>query len=214
MNDNFDDVLNVLAKNDGACLYWQMPDVVRAKAAVAAGAAKEDGELLVHPKAVCVKPGESYVMPAGAGFSLHFPDYPAADMPTLPEGFEDTSWRNDAMPSYSNPHFQIWIDYVDPALREFEGKYPRFNVSPMRDGIEITGDSIQTDSWDEVLEFLEEQRVARLMSAGGYYILTDDSDKRATAYHVMQGDRRIHIAYSKLEATDFVEAHERKQVKP
>jgi hypothetical protein len=30
-------------------------------------------------------------------FQTEFPDFPVADMPTIPEGLEDTSWRNDAM---------------------------------------------------------------------------------------------------------------------
>jgi hypothetical protein len=51
VTDDFADVLKVLADNDGACLYWQMPDADRAKAAVESGAVKEDGELLVHPQA-------------------------------------------------------------------------------------------------------------------------------------------------------------------
>jgi hypothetical protein len=58
----FADVLEVLARNDGACLYWQMPNVERAKAALAAGAIKEDGDLLVHPEAVMVDEGMCYTM--------------------------------------------------------------------------------------------------------------------------------------------------------
>ena len=88
-------------------------------------------------------------------YSTAFPEYPAADMPEIPAGFEDTSWNNDTCPSYSNSHFQIWIDYIDPERREWQGEYPRFNVQPMKDGIEITGDGgLMTDSWDEVLNYL------------------------------------------------------------
>ena len=31
--------------------------------------------------------------------SKEFPDFPVADYPTLPEGFADSSWHNDACPS-------------------------------------------------------------------------------------------------------------------
>jgi hypothetical protein len=91
-------------------------------------------------------------------FRTEFPDYPESDMPQLPEGFEDTSWHNDACPSYSNADCTIWIDYVDPTKREHNATYPRFNVQPMRDGIEITGDGgLMTDSWDEVLSYIARQ---------------------------------------------------------
>ena len=96
-------------------------------------------------------------------------------------------------------------------MREFGSKYPRFNVQPTLDGIETTGDGgLMTDDWNEVLEYLEAARIARVMQAGGYEILTDDSDKRATAFHIMRGDKRLAIKYSRLEATDFIEAHAKK----
>ena len=62
MTTDFEDVLEVLANNDGACLYWQMPDAARAKAALEAGTIKEDGELLVHPAAVMIEQGMAYTM--------------------------------------------------------------------------------------------------------------------------------------------------------
>ena len=61
-HDTFQDVLDELASCDGAILYWQT-DARRYKAALAAGVIKEDGELLVHPDAICVEEGMAYVMP-------------------------------------------------------------------------------------------------------------------------------------------------------
>src|SRR5690606_5003177 len=60
-------------------------------------------------------------------FHMEFPDYPVADMPTLPEGFEDHSWHNDMCPSFEHPGrgIQIWCDYADRELREFP-ETPRF----------------------------------------------------------------------------------------
>ena len=60
--DDFADVLKVLAENDGACLYWQMPDVTRGKAAVASGAVKMVNDLLVHPAAIEIEEGMAYTM--------------------------------------------------------------------------------------------------------------------------------------------------------
>jgi len=62
MND-FADVLEVLANNDGACLYWQMPNAARAEAALEAGVITlDDFDLLVHPGAVFIEDG-AYAMP-------------------------------------------------------------------------------------------------------------------------------------------------------
>jgi hypothetical protein len=61
----FADVLQTLADSDGACLYWQMPDPKRAQEALAAGAIKEDGDLLVHPRATMIEKGMAYIMPWG-----------------------------------------------------------------------------------------------------------------------------------------------------
>lgn len=88
-------------------------------------------------------------------YKTEFPDFPDADWPAMPAGFEDSSWHNDAMPSIASEHYQIWIDYADVALREYGDKYPRFNVQPMRNGIEITGNGgLITDDWNAVLAFL------------------------------------------------------------
>ena len=62
MADNFQDVLDVLAANDGACLYWQMPDGKRSEAALNAGLVKSDGDLLVHPQAIMIEAGMAYTM--------------------------------------------------------------------------------------------------------------------------------------------------------
>jgi hypothetical protein len=62
MTDDFADVLKVLADNDGACLYWQMPDAGRCEAAVANGKAKIIGDLLVHPQAKELEVGTAYTM--------------------------------------------------------------------------------------------------------------------------------------------------------
>ena len=61
--DDYADVLAILAECDGACLYWQMPDVARGEAAARAGIVLEHDDLLVHPKAKQIEYGMAYTMP-------------------------------------------------------------------------------------------------------------------------------------------------------
>lgn len=98
-------------------------------------------------------------------FQTEFPDFPAADMPAIPAGFEDTSWHNDSCPSLTSDEIglTIWIDYLDPALREYQdnqgaAQYPRFSVHCQNHGVESSGPSIMTDDWAEVLAFIEQRR--------------------------------------------------------
>lgn len=60
-----------------------------------------------------------------------FRDFPLSDLPTLPAGFSDTSWHNDTCPNYSRTlangdTLRIWINYANPALREYAFEGPRF----------------------------------------------------------------------------------------
>lgn len=53
-------------------------------------------------------------------YRTEFPDFDTP-VPAMPEGFEDQSWHNDAMPHFWNKERRlgIWIDYTDTAKREF-----------------------------------------------------------------------------------------------
>ena len=64
-------------------------------------------------------------------------------------GFGDTSWRNDACPSFDCDVFVLWIDYSDPLLRELPGG-PQFVMHD--EGVTV----LQTDSWDDVRAFVED----------------------------------------------------------
>lgn len=47
------------------------------------------------------------------------PNFDTATLPAIPEGWEDTSWRNDACPSFATPAgVRVWVDYADPAMRD------------------------------------------------------------------------------------------------
>ena len=136
-------------------------------------------------------------------YQTEFSDFPAADMPAIPAGFTDESWHNDACPRFDNAELglTLWIDFLNPAERETAGG-TRFILCSGDD--KPDSETIESDDIADINEAIE---LARIMRAGGYYILTDDSDKRATAYHVMIADRRIHLAYSKIDAADFIRAH-------
>lgn len=59
-----------------------------------------------------------------------FPDFDGgADCVSLvDQGFEDVSWHNDTSPSFERGGVVIWVDYVDPSLREFPERPLRFAV--------------------------------------------------------------------------------------
>jgi len=79
---------------------------------------------------------------------LAFPDYPAAAMPALPDGWHDASWKQDACPRYTRDDGRvcIWIDYPDVADREFSGN-SRYTVTI--EGVDEP--SHHTDDWADAL---------------------------------------------------------------
>lgn len=95
-------------------------------------------------------------------FQTEFPDYPVADMPAMPAhgDFVDTSWHNDTCPSITSDALglHIWIDFADKSVREFEDG-PRFIVVRQGHGIEVGETILETDDWDEVLSFIEQERL-------------------------------------------------------
>lgn len=91
-----------------------------------------------------------------ADFRKEFPDYPEADMPTLPEGFVDTSWINNSAPSFESKALglSIWIDYLDPANREHEGERFLINEIDADGAFKNDEPDLATDDWSEVLAFI------------------------------------------------------------
>jgi hypothetical protein len=91
-------------------------------------------------------------------FHPEFGDFPLADMPSpIPSGFADSSWHNDVMPSYwSESHqIRIWINYVNPELREIDLTGKRFAAyaeSDNRDAVLIAC----SDSWQAILDAIDE----------------------------------------------------------
>ncbi|MET4489057.1 hypothetical protein [Bradyrhizobium sp. LA7.1] len=94
-------------------------------------------------------------------FQTEFPDYPVADMPAMPAhgNVVDTSWHNDACPSFASDALglHIWIDYADKSVREFENG-PRFIVVRLSEGIKTGHTVIETNDWNEVLAVIEQEK--------------------------------------------------------
>ena len=59
-----------------------------------------------------------------------FPDFDDAEScaSLVADGWEDVSWHNDTSPSFERSGVVIWVDYVDPSLREFPERPLRFAV--------------------------------------------------------------------------------------
>lgn len=98
-----------------------------------------------------------------------FPDFDLSTMPeTIPAGFVESSFKNDACPSFWNEAagLQIFVDYADIDAREFPGS-PRFHVVDS-----VNGDSlISANDWVELTG-----KVAEIMAG---VTVTDEATAKA-----------------------------------
>jgi hypothetical protein len=75
-------------------------------------------------------------------YAIEFPDYGMLDV-TIPDGFEEASWHNDACPSWINEtlHLRLMVDYADPndseAAQIFGGEYHRFQIDRLTDDNQV-----------------------------------------------------------------------------
>lgn len=94
-------------------------------------------------------------------FHTEFPDYPATEMPGVPEGygFVETSWHNDMCPSFTSDEIgmTLWIDYPHADDREFPDS-KRFVIQSQDHGVETGEFSLNTDDWNEVLAFIASRK--------------------------------------------------------
>ena len=85
-----------------------------------------------------------------------FPDFDVLTLPAIPVEWRDTSWRNETCPCFTieDTGMVVYVDYLDPAMREFpEG--PRFAViHPTPDGMFIKN-LYDGDDWSAVLEVVD-----------------------------------------------------------
>ena len=72
-------------------------------------------------------------------YLTEFPTWSTSDMPTLPDGWEDASWKNNLMPLFTNKELGLglWVDHSDPAFAEWPNQ-DRFGLH----GIDAEG------AWD------------------------------------------------------------------
>lgn len=97
-------------------------------------------------------------------FRKEFPEYPADEMPTIPEGFTDRSWSNEPCPCFIHEASGVvlWVDYPDTADREYGADMARFQVQRCTNrspegGWQFDGGLLslfETDDWETVLRSL------------------------------------------------------------
>lgn len=74
------------------------------------------------------------------------------------EGFQDTSWKNDACPSISKGRIQVYCNYLDPKKREIEDSslYYCFLYSKNQKGFDEPIKELGTDNISDVLDFIKQ----------------------------------------------------------
>lgn len=95
-------------------------------------------------------------------YRREFPDFPTEAWPSLPDGFADHSWHNDACPSIENRKLglHIFIDYPDPAHRMMSGK--QYVVGTLDAGSALTDDVLlETDDWSRVLRLVKKHQALK-----------------------------------------------------
>lgn len=95
-----------------------------------------------------------------------FPQFDPADMPPIPDHWEDCSWRNETCPHFIaarvNPHdeagcLSIWIDPADESEREFQGDESdgaRFHVYTCEASGAVGDIILGTNDWGRVLRLV------------------------------------------------------------
>lgn len=84
----------------------------------------------------------------------------------IPDGFKDSSYHNDAMPSWTlelpnHARLVIYIDYADPAMRE-DDWYERFALCHY-DSASNYQEIVRSDDWQDILVCLVQRDIATLM---------------------------------------------------
>jgi len=97
-----------------------------------------------------------------------FPDFDD-ELPEI-EGFSDRSWHNEPSPTLINEELGLllFIDYKDPEKSEYpegrkNGEFPRYGFVELDENGQISEDKegYHTDSFDEVIAFIEKRRAER-----------------------------------------------------
>lgn len=90
-----------------------------------------------------------------ARLASEFPLFDVATLPDIPAHWQDNSWHNDACPYFQiSPRVGLFIDYANPALREFASDtVGRFILMRLDDGMIADRESLiyVGDDWQKVL---------------------------------------------------------------
>lgn len=70
-------------------------------------------------------------------------------------GFNDTSWGNDICPSFERGSLRVWINYLDPNLRDLDWGKRYALVLNLDDGNEL--DVAVSDDFQEIIKSIKEQ---------------------------------------------------------
>jgi hypothetical protein len=138
-------------------------------------------------------------------YAIEFPDFPAADLPVIPDGFADESWHNDAMPCFASDTFRIWIDYTDETKREYQGG-TRFAVCRLSDADNGADAFLQTNEWREVLRAIYADVLSELAANDGacLYWQMSNPQRAESAFKsgivTMDSDLLVHPDATQIEA--------------
>lgn len=80
--------------------------------------------------------------------TTEFPTYPLSSLPPIPSTWEDTSWHNDACPSYHTGNgVYVYVDFEEASEREYPESTERFSVVHIDNDITL----YSGNDWEEVL---------------------------------------------------------------
>jgi hypothetical protein len=82
-----------------------------------------------------------------------FTDFDQSTLPAIPADWQDSSWHNDACPSFTigdtaGAFLHVFIDYADPDERELSERYSLSVVDEQGDWTDL----LRTDDWPAILE--------------------------------------------------------------
>ncbi|HEX6826117.1 MAG TPA: hypothetical protein VF077_07345 [Nitrospiraceae bacterium] len=97
--------------------------------------------------------GWGYTTQIVPAWRAEFPQFKESDLPDIPREWRDSSWHNDACPSWltADGKWQVYIAESDPAEREIVNGW-RYAVMSPDDDMGHLG----SDDWQTILNFVRE----------------------------------------------------------
>jgi hypothetical protein len=89
-------------------------------------------------------------------YQTEFPDF-VLDV-TIPDGFEDNSWHNDACPRFQKQlpdgnYLVIWVNYANPQDRDYPNLH-RFSIDLHEVDFTYLETLRSSDNWQDILDFI------------------------------------------------------------